>query len=242
MRDAHLRSADFLDVEHHAGMRLSGRVARLVSMFGGAVAAAALLHPAGARAAEPLQLDFVTHASFFSLETKQPNALDPQVFARDGAAPAAVGPQGIAHVAGFRPLLLSDPKDTQVSTAKGKPLGFTAGKWLGATGHVTVTPAANGGAEIVASFEGLNPGGTYSLFENHFDTKPVSFTPLDGKGTHNSFKAGRDGSASVKVRSPQMPTGVNAVLLVYHSDGKSHGESRGDLGVNAHHQLIAKIP
>jgi len=232
MRDAHLRSADFLDVEHHAGMRLSGRVARLVSMFGGAVAAAALLHPAGARAAEPLQLDFVTHAGFFSQETKQPNALDPQVFARDGAAPAAVGPQGIAHVAGFRPLLLSDPKDTQVSTAKGKPLGFTAGKWLGATGHVTVTPAANGGAEIVASFEGLN----------HFDTKPVSFTPLDGKGTHNSFKAGRDGSASVKVRSPQMPTGVNAVLLVYHSDGKSHGESRGDLGVNAHHQLIAKIP
>jgi hypothetical protein len=173
---------------------------------------------------------------------KQPSPLDPQVFVRDGAAPALVGPQGIGHVAGFRPLLLSDPADTNLSTAKGNSLGFTSGKWLGATGHVTITPDPNGGAQIVASFKGLKPGGTYSLFENHFDTKPVSFTPLDGKGTRNSFKAKRDGSASVSVRSPQMPTGVNAVLLVYHSDGKSHGESRGEIGVNAHHQLIAKIP
>ncbi len=89
-----------------------------------------------------------------------------------------------------------------------------------------------GGAQIVASFKGLKPGGTYSLFENHFDTTPISFTPLDGKGTRNSFKAKRDGSASVSVRSPDMPTGVNTVLLVYHSDGKSHGESRGLIGVN----------
>jgi len=224
-------------------MRMPGRRTRTwLSLSGGTLAAAALFFSASARAAEALQLDFVTHASFFSQETKQPSHLDPQVFVSDGAAPAAVGPQGIEHVAGFRPLLQSDPADTNLSSAKGKPLGFTAGKWLGATGHVTITPDPNGGAQIVASFKGLKPGGTYSLFENHFDTKPVSFTPLDGKGTRNSFKAKRDGSASVSVRSPEMPTGVNAVLLVYHSDGKSHGESRGQIGVNAHHQLIAKVP
>jgi hypothetical protein len=195
-----------------------------------------------ARAAEPVELDFVTHASFFSQETKQPSPLDPQVFVRDGAAPAAIGPQGIEHVAGFRPLLLSDPPNTKVNSAKGTPLGFTAGKWLAASGQVTITPDPKGGAKILARFEGLKPGGAYSLFENHFDTGPVSFTPLDGRGTHNSFKARRDGSASVSVHSPDMPTSVNAVLLVYHSDGKSHGESRGEIGVTAHHQLIAKVP
>jgi len=221
---------------------LGRRTRTWLSVAGGTLAAASLFSSASAHAAEPLQLDFVTHASFFSQETKQPSHLDPQVFVSDGAAPAAVGPQGIEHVAGFRPLLLSDPPDTKVSSAKGTPLGFTAGKWLGATGHVTITPAPNAGATILASFKGLKPGGTYSLFENHFDTKPVSFTPLDGKGAQNSFKAKRDGSASVSVRSPEMPTGVNAVLLVYHSDGKSHGESRGQIGVNAHHQLIAKVP
>ena len=221
---------------------LGRRTRTWLSVAGGTLAAASLFSSASAHAAEPLQLDFVTHSSFFSQETKQPSPLDPQVFVSDGAAPAAVGPQGIEHVAGFRPLLLSDPANTNLSSAKGKPLGFTAGKWLGATGHVTITPDPNGGAQIVASFKGLKPGGTYSLFENHFDTKPVSFTPLDGKGTRNSFKARRDGTASVSVRSPEMPTGVNAVLLVYHSDGKSHGDSRGPIGVNAHHQLIAKVP
>jgi hypothetical protein len=207
-----------------------------------ALAVSALLFSWSARAAEPIELDFVTHASFFSQETKQPSPLDPQVFVADAAAPAAVGPQGIEHDAGLRPLLLSDPPDTKVNSARGTPLGFTAHKWLGATGHVTITPDPKGGAKILASFKGLKPGGTYSLFENHFDTKPVSFTPLDGKGTRNSFKAKRDGSASVSVHGPEMPTGVNAVLLVYHSDNKSHGESRGQIGVNAHHQLIAKIP
>jgi hypothetical protein len=39
-----------------------------------------------------------------------------------------------------------------------------------------------------------------------------------------------------------MLTGANAVLLVYHSDGRTHGTSRGQLGVTAHHQLIAKVP
>lgn len=221
---------------------LGRRTRTWLLVAGGTLAVGNLFFSASARAAEPLQLAFVTHASFFSQETKQPSPLDPQVFVSDGSALAAVGPQGIEHVAGFRPLLLSDPADTNLNSAKGKPLGFTAGKWLGAMGHVTITADPNGGAQIVASFTGLKPSGTYSLFENHFDTKPVSFTPLDGKGTRNSFKAKRDGSASVSVRSPGMPTGVNAVLLVYHSDGKSHGESRGQIGVNAHHQLIAKVP
>jgi hypothetical protein len=221
---------------------LGRRTRTWLSVVGGPLAAAALSLGTSARAAEPLQLDFVTHASFFSRETKQPGPLDPHVFVSDGAAPATAGPQGIEHVAGFRPLLLSEPADTSLSSARGKPLGFTAGQWLGATGHVTITAVPNGGAEIVASFTGLRPGGTYSLFENHFDTDPVRFTPLDGKGTRNSFKARRDGSASVSVRSPEVPTGVNAVLLVYHSDGQSHGTSRGQIGVNAHHQLIAKVP
>ena len=35
---------------------------------------------------------------------------------------------------------------------------------------------------------------------------------------------------------------ANAVLLVYHSDRKTHGPSRGRIGINAHHQLIARLP
>ena len=47
---------------------------------------------AATRAAEPVHMDFETHAAFFSAETKQPKVLDPHVFVRDETAPAAIGP------------------------------------------------------------------------------------------------------------------------------------------------------
>lgn len=191
---------------------------------------------------KPRHVTFVTHAAFFSKETKQPKTLDPQVFVRDAAAPAAVGPQGIQHVAGVRPALIdSDTKSTPVLTAKGEALGFNLGQWLGPKGEATITPAVGGKAEIAVSFTGLRPNGHYSLFENHFDQKPVGFTPLDGTGQHNNFVAGSRGEAKLTVTAPSMPTKVNAILLVYHSDGKDHGKDRGAIGITAHHQLIAPI-
>jgi hypothetical protein len=42
--------------------------------------------------------------------------------------------------------------------------------------------------------------------------------------------------------SPQTLTHDNAVLLVCHSDNTSHGTERGAIGVNAHHQIVVRIP
>ncbi len=193
-------------------------------------------------AAESLEPTVVTHAAFFSQESHQPQALDPQVFVQDSSAKAGTGPQNIGHVDGYRNALLTDPMDSPLFTAQGKRLeGFTLGSWLGARGEVTITPLKTRGAKVLVKFTGLRPRGVYSLFENHFDQKPIGFTPLDGRGTKNSFVAKADGSASITVNAPEMLTSANAVLLVYHSDGKTHGTSRGDIGVTAHHQLIAKV-
>lgn len=82
----------------------------------------------------------------------------------------------------------------------------------------------------------------YSLFENHFDQQPIDFTPLDGSGSTNTLVAGKDGTAPVAVKVPDTLSHVNAVLLVYHSDNEAHGASRGEIGVDAHHQLIARFP
>lgn len=203
---------------------------------------AVLLSFAAAAQQKTEHVTFVTHAAFFSKETKQPKSLDPQVFVRDAASPGAVGPQGIEHVAGVRPAFIdADAKSTPVLTAKGESLGFTLGQWLGAKGSATIRQSAGGKATITASFSGLHPDGHYSLFENHFDQKPIGFTPLDGTGEHNNFVAGKNGRAKITVTAPAMPTKVNAILLVYHSDGKDHGKERGSIGVTAHHQLIAPI-
>ena len=193
-------------------------------------------------AAQPLALTFATHAAFFSEETHQPKPLDPQVFVRIADAAEAAGPQGIHHMAGFEPAFLSDAPGTPLFSAAGKPLGFALGEWLAAKGTVTISELPSGGALIVAHFTGLRPNGSYSLFENHFDQQPVGFTPIDGTGKHNSFRATRNGTATVTVTAPLMLTHANAVLLVYHSDAKAHGDSRGDPGATAHHQLIARLP
>ncbi len=209
----------------------------------GAALAAALPGPRTHASAQgtPIHLPFITHAAFFSRETQQSVPLDPQVFVKDGNAKAEIGPQGIRHLDGFRPAHLSDPSDTPVFTAQGKALGFSLGQWFGAKGNVTITPRG-AGATVRVRLTGLVPNGVYSLFENHFDQDPVGFTPLDGSGKNNSFKAKADGTWATAVHAPQMLTSANAVLLVYHGDRLAHGASRGEIGINAHHQLIAKLP
>ena len=187
-----------------------------------------------------MAMPFVTHAAFFSKETHQTDAVDPQVFVADPQSQAGTGPQGIEHVAGIRPALIErDSKSTALLNAKGEPLGFDLGHWLGAKGNATVLAQSDGTTKISVTFSGLRPNGHYSLFENYFDQKPVGFTPLDGGGEHNNIVAGKNGGAKLTVTALSMPTRANAILLVYHSDGQFHGTERGQIGVTAHHQLIA---
>jgi hypothetical protein len=208
------------------------------SVIGGLVGVCSLL---GSPAyAEGVVLPFVTHAEFFSGETHQAPPLDPHVFVTESSAPGGVGPQGIRHVAGVRNARIADAGDLPIMNALDQPLGMSLGSWLGASGDVVLTPLSNGHEKVLVVLSHLKPGGHYSLFENHFDQKPVGFTPLDGSGETSSFVADSTGSAVVTTVAPVPLTHDNAVLLVYHSDGRSHGQSRGNIGVDAHHQLIAR--
>ncbi|GAC1310033.1 MAG: hypothetical protein NVSMB19_24090 [Vulcanimicrobiaceae bacterium] len=184
---------------------------------------------------------FVPHAAFFSLESKQANLIDPQAFVADPAATAGPGPQGIVHVAGFRPAYGVEDPATPVVNAQGRALGFNFGRWFGANGSVTLKPAGSTTAATFA-FGGLIPNGRYSLFENHFSESGVTFTPLDGNATTNSFTASRDGHATLALTIPGTVTRAEGLLLVYHSDGHDHGMERGQIGITAHHQLIVRVP
>ena len=196
----------------------------------------------GAAAAQTaLNLEFMLHAAYFSDETHQAKPLDPHAFVKDATAPAAVGPQNIPHVAGLRPALVAGPLDVEVFNAQGTSLGFTLAEWFAAKGSAKITPSGPG-AKIDCQFTQLRPNGVYSLFENHFDQKPIGFTPSDGTAKGNSFTADANGSAAISLISPSPLTHDNAVLLVYHSDNRTHGEQRGEIGVTAHHQIIVRIP
>jgi hypothetical protein len=191
-------------------------------------------------ATSPLKVEFVTHAAFFSAETKQPKTLDPQVFVEDASAPEATGPQGIKHVAGVRPPFIDqDSRTSKLFNAEHQPLGFDLQSWLSATGTVTIAEK-DGNVTLDATFKNLQPNASYSFFENHFDTTPITFTPMDGAGKANSFTAKADGTASVTMTLPSMPTHANAVLVIYNSGGQPHGMERGRIGADAHHQIIAR--
>jgi hypothetical protein len=85
-------------------------------------------------------------------------------------------------------------------------LGFDLREWLGAQGVATIAPAAGGKVEISVQFHNLRPGGHYSLFENHFDQKPIGFTPLDGAAQTNDLVADERGNAQLTVVAPQSLT------------------------------------
>jgi hypothetical protein len=206
-----------------------------------ALAVAGLLQaPLAVLAAEPVVLPFQTHAAFFSAETKQARPIDPQVFVKSDKVPAAVGPQGIKHVAGFRPAFIKDDAGSSaLFNADGMPMGFTLDEWLAPAGIVEMTPSGTG-AILKLQFQHLRPNATYSVFENHFDQAPVGFTPLDGVGSKNSFKTDGSGEAIATIVATQPLSHANAVLVVYDDDGQTHGTGRGDVGINAQHQLIAR--
>ncbi|HET8629434.1 MAG TPA: hypothetical protein VFL91_18600 [Thermomicrobiales bacterium] len=185
---------------------------------------------------------FETHAAFFSAETKQPAVVDPQVFVAAAAVPAATGPQNIVHAAGYRPARPgSDPATAPLFSARGRPLNLTLGAWLGAAGRGTTTCAGDT-ATVRARFTGLIPGGLYQLTRLQFTVRGPQRTPLgqpDGAGS--TFTAAPDGIGTFTGRLPFCPDATEGVVLAYHSDGTTHGAALGDIGVNLHNQLAARI-
>jgi hypothetical protein len=187
-------------------------------------------------------LTFVSHAAFFSTRTNEAAALDPQVFVKDAAAPAGLGPQDIQHDVGLRPALISDPPESDLFSAQAAPLGLTLNQWFSAAGTVDIVPLNANAENVIVHFQGLSPHGVYSLFENRDDQQTTVYTPLDGVGTSNSFVADAGGSGSMTFLVTPPLTRGNAIVLVFHSDGSPHGMSRGGVGLDAHDQLIVRLP
>ena len=185
---------------------------------------------------------FEPHSRFFSAETKQTTVVDPQVLVADPSAAAAVGPQNIPHVAGYRPAHPgTDPATAQIFTAQGHALGITLGAWLGARGSGTITCHGDT-ATATNHFTGLIPGALYQLNRLQFTAQGPTRSPM-GKpdGSDSVFTAGKDGTATITSSLPYCPGPTEGVVLAYHSDGQNHGAALGTLGVNLHNQLATRI-
>ncbi len=151
-----------------------------------------------------------------------------------------MGPDGIPCAAGFRGVRLADPPELPLYSAAGAPLGLTWGDWLAAHGKVVLIPLPDGRERVAVAILGLKPLGHFSLFMARLGQEPDLLTPLDGDGADNDFDADPEGRAVKSTVAPARLTHDDAILIMYHSDGKSHGISPGQEGVNAHRQLFAR--
>ena len=202
-------------------------------IFGAGFALSCVLVMTVAAVPSPDRAAFVSFARSFSDASRLQPALDPEIFVPAPQATAGIGPESIPHVAGVRNARLADDKDRFVAAADGAELGFSLASWLAAVGTIDAQPTDDGQVRLLMRFSSLLSGSKYSLFVRH----PM---PLGTFVALGDFAAAFDGSATMDVKAP-LESG-DAVVLVYHSDGRPHGASPGNLGLDAHIQLIWQAP
>jgi hypothetical protein len=147
---------------------------------------------------------------------------------------------------------------------KGADLGFTLGQWLAAIGTGTYAEI-NGNATMNLTFHNLVPNGTYTIWIHRVTMPPdfkYTFTPVGAPdGSQNVFKADANGDGTFNLKLKALPSSTNVtypdyvamyvtkkapittkitwtlISVAYHSDGKAHGATPGELGKTAHMQL-----
>lgn len=132
---------------------------------------------------------------------------------------------------------------------KGKSLGFTMAKWLGATGSGTYV-ASGEDAQLSLTFQNLVPSGVYTVWCSRL-TLPPNVAIVDkpcgaADGSENSFTADASGNGafSLKMKALEASTKetVSVLALTYHSDGKTYGADPGQFGLYSHVQLAFLLP
>jgi hypothetical protein len=175
----------------------------------------------------------------FALESSPGPVIDPMTFSAAPGTPAAIGPLSVKHVAGITPARQADAPTTPLLGADGKPLGITLGQWTKAKGTVAFH-CVNSKEQATSTLEGLIPSATYSAFAVHTALDgPRRFTPWgDAAGTTNNLRASTTGTAT-STETTEGCSSADDIIIIWHSDGTTHGKSPGNIGVNWHTSLIA---
>lgn len=132
---------------------------------------------------------------------------------------------------------------------KGQALGMTLEQWLGAKGSGTYTVDGDT-ANLDLTFDALVPNGVYTVWCSRLTFPPnpkVVDRPCGAEdGTQNSFKAFANGGGEFKLTMKPVEESTketaSVIALAYHSDGKTHGASPGDFGLNSHVQIFFLVP
>lgn len=132
---------------------------------------------------------------------------------------------------------------------KGKSLGFALSDWLLATGSGSYSVVGEE-ASMSLVFGNLVPRGVYSVWCSRL-TLPPNPEMIDRPcgnpdGSENSFKVDSKGNGQFSLKIPALEVSsektYSVITAIYHSDGKTHGNSPGEYGKTAHGHLYYLLP
>lgn len=132
---------------------------------------------------------------------------------------------------------------------QGEPLGFSMAEWMTASGRGTYL-MSDSDILLDVEFENLVPNAVYTTWciRMNLPLDTPTIKPCGSSdGTQNWFISSEVGTGEIEVvlNQPFEPSTKDIrsmIAIVYHSDGNTYGSSPGEMGKNAHMQLVYEFP
>lgn len=122
----------------------------------------------------------------------------------------------------------------------GVPADFTSEQWMAARGEAEVVAQEDGQDLIELEASGLVPEGLYTLWWVNEGTFGTDMGPAGGV-PENEFTADAEGNATATVRVPS-DNDYQMMVVAYHADDQTHGESPGEMGTETFGHLMGPWP
>lgn len=121
----------------------------------------------------------------------------------------------------------------------GVPPGVSS-QWMGAQGEAKVT-AREGGQDVVElKASNLVPNGLYTFWWVNKRAVGMDMGP-GGGASGNEFRADDTGDATAEIKVPS-ENNYQTMIVAYHADDRTHGESPGDIGKTTFNHLMGPWP
>ena len=165
--------------------------------------------------------------------------MEMQVLKRIGIGAALLLALGSAFVGPASAQEVTKDATLKASTENGVPASIDKATWEKAGGTANMSMGSTGTDTVVLKLHDLVPNGQYTAW--WVNMKPsMSMGPAGGTG-HNEFKADGSGNATTSV-TVASKNDYQVLDVVYHADGKTHGNDPGKMGSESFNQLSGPFP
>ena len=122
----------------------------------------------------------------------------------------------------------------------GVPEGFTEDQWLDAQATASLVETSSGTDTVELETRGLVPNGVYTIWWVGQGTDDSAMGPGGGAAA-NEFTADASGNAETTLTVPS-GSGYQKMVVAYHADGQTHGETPGEMGKQTFVHLAGPWP